>query len=98
MSRLDALASFFKARPGDWIDGRELMSVSGQYAWRTRVSELRRRGFRIVNRQRRYADPRTGARVLTISEYRYEPDPRNTEARNRTRGHSPNSRDASRWR
>lgn len=61
-ARLDA---FFRARPGDWIDGRELAMVAGAYAWRSRVSELRRPPYNrtIQNRQRRYEH-------VTVSEYR----------------------------
>ena len=62
----DRLAAHFKARPGVWIDGRELAEVAGAYAWRSRVSDLRREPYymAIENRQRKVDD-------YTISEYRY---------------------------
>ncbi len=66
------LARFLRARPGVWIDGRTLATVAGSYAWRSRVSDLRRApfGMTLVNRQRRI---RTAGSVrITISEYRYE--------------------------
>jgi|TARA_R110002020_G_scaffold169824_2_gene359232 hypothetical protein len=64
----DKIAAFFKSRAGEWIDGRELGTIGGVYAWRTRVAEARRtRGMRIDNRQRK-----EGQR--TVSEYRYVPD------------------------
>ena len=34
----DVLAAFFKARPNQWIDGKELATVAGGYAWRSRCS------------------------------------------------------------
>jgi hypothetical protein len=59
------LAAFFNARPGEWIDGMELGRIAGSYAWRTRVSDLRRPPYNLTieNRQRRQ-----GRRV--VSEYR----------------------------
>lgn len=63
----DAIADYFKARPNQWIDGNELATVGGCYAWRSRVSNARTRyGLTIENRQRR-----VGRRV--ISEYRLVP-------------------------
>lgn len=65
MSLNDKLEQFFRARPNTWIDGRQLETVAGAYAWRSRVSDLRRqRGMTIENRQRKVAE-------FTISEYRY---------------------------
>lgn len=47
-------ARFFADRPNVWVDGRELMSVCGGYAWRTRIADCRRLfGMEIRNRQRR---------------------------------------------
>jgi hypothetical protein len=48
------LEAFFLAHPGEWIDGRRLEAVAGRYAWRSRVSDLRKRPYthRIENRQR----------------------------------------------
>lgn len=73
MSLTDVLAAYLAARPFIWIDGRALASVAGAYAWRTRVSDLRRppRSMTIENRMRT-AETAEGARV-TISEYRYVP-------------------------
>ena len=68
MTLNDKLEHFFKASPGTWIDGRELAHVAGYAAWRTRVSDLRKRGLTIENRQsvRQQNDQR-----WTLSEYRY---------------------------
>jgi hypothetical protein len=64
----DRVAAYFRARPGEWIDGLALEQIGGRYAWRSRVSECRASyGMRIVNRLRKRADG------STISEYRYEP-------------------------
>lgn len=62
------VAAFFKARPGEWIDGRELMAVAGSYGWRTRCSDIRRppHSMTIDNRQRRVGR-------FVVSEYRYVP-------------------------
>jgi hypothetical protein len=70
MSRLERLASLFRRSPGLWFDGRELATVGGAYAWRTRVSELRRGPFfmHIENRQRTIT--RTDGTAFTVSEYR----------------------------
>jgi hypothetical protein len=49
------VATFFKARPGQWIDGRDIQEIAGCYGWRTRISDCRRPPYslNIVNRQRR---------------------------------------------
>lgn len=47
------LAAYFKSRPNVWVDGRDLATVAGAYAWRSRCSELRtQRGMTIENRCR----------------------------------------------
>lgn len=68
----DRLADFFRARPGVWVDGRVLSEIGGCYAWRTRLSELRRPPFNmdIRNRQRRVRRP-DGRGTYTVSEYYY---------------------------
>jgi hypothetical protein len=70
---LGRLAEFFRSHPGQWIDGRELADISGAYAWRSRVSDLRRGPFlfTILNRQRRVR--RSDGSSYVVSEYRYEP-------------------------
>jgi hypothetical protein len=53
LSLCDKLEAYLKDRPGMWIDGSEFERVAGKYAWRTRLSDLRRkRGMRIENRVR----------------------------------------------
>jgi len=53
VSRVERVRDLFLARPNQWIDGRELASVGGAYAWRTRVSDCRRKyGMQIRNRER----------------------------------------------
>ena len=61
-----AVADYLTARPGQWIDGLELAKVAGSYAWRSRVSDCRKLGMVVQNRQRK-----VGRRV--ISEYRFVP-------------------------
>jgi hypothetical protein len=63
----DAVAHYFKAHPGAWIDGNLLATMGGCYAWRSRVSDCRTQlGMTIENRQRK-----VGRR--TVSEYRFVP-------------------------
>ncbi len=65
----EKLEAYFKARPGLWIDGMQLAEVAGQYAWRSRCSDLRtHRGMTIENRQRRL---HVADRHYIVSEYRY---------------------------
>ncbi len=73
MTRVDRLAQFFRNRPGEWIDGRAIADVAGAYAWRTRVSDLRRgpHAMTIENRQRHVARP--DGSTFTVSEYRFTP-------------------------
>lgn len=68
-SLLDLLEAFFRSVPGVWIDGRQLGRIAGNYAWRTRVSELRtQRGLTIENRLRHV---KSSAGSFTVSEYRW---------------------------
>ncbi len=72
MSRVEVLADLFRERPLVWIDGREL-EIAGRYAWRTRISDLRRLPFNMTidNRQRRVGRP-DGTHYV-VSEYRFVP-------------------------
>jgi len=69
-SLVERLAGLFRSRPGVWIDGRALAPIAGAYAWRSRISDLRRAPFRmrIDNRQRRV---RHDGRAIVVSEYRF---------------------------
>ena len=62
------VAAYFKARPGEWIDGRDILEIAGCYGWRTRISDCRRAPYnlRIVNRQR-------GQGRYVVSEYQLGP-------------------------
>jgi hypothetical protein len=69
-SKTDQLADFFRDHPNEWIDGKVLASLAGGYAWRTRVSDVRRPPYSLTieNRQRRV---RTAAgSTYIVSEYR----------------------------
>lgn len=69
MKLLEHVEALFKTHPEQWIDGRQIASVGGAYAWRTRISECRQvLGMRIENRIRRDA-----AKRVKVSEYRYTP-------------------------
>src|SRR5262245_26392094 len=39
------VAAYFRARPGVWIDGRDISQIAGCYGWRTRISDIRRAPF-----------------------------------------------------
>jgi hypothetical protein len=71
---VEKLADYFTARPGVWIQAREL-EFAGRQAWRTRVSDLRKMPFNlnIENRIRHWHDPLRIRPSFTISEYRYVP-------------------------
>jgi hypothetical protein len=69
-TRTARLAALFKSKPNVWLEGvEELAAVAGKYAWRTRLSELRRAPFHmnIRNRQRRVRAEHGASYV--ISEY-----------------------------
>lgn len=56
-SRTQLVAEYFKARPGQWIDGMVFAEFAGQYAWRSRVSDCRTQlGMNIENRLRTVRD------------------------------------------
>ena len=63
----DRLQSYFEAHPQQWIDGLTLSERGGSYGWRSRVSDVRKRGLAIKNRQRSLSSGRI------ISEYKYVP-------------------------
>lgn len=69
-SLVERLAAFFRAHPGEWIDGRTIATIAGSYAWRTRVSDVRRPPFNmsVTNRQRRVTE---NGKTFTVSEYLY---------------------------
>lgn len=83
----DKLAAFFHAHAGEWIDGMRLAGIAGGYAWRSRCSDLRKRGMTIENRQRRVqghkghcqmwdfptSECHCGGGVVVKSEYRFVP-------------------------
>ena len=72
MSLCDRLEHFLKDRPCVWTDGRQLSTLAGSYAWRTRVSELRtKRGMFIQNRVRSVKT--ASGSMVRVSEYRYVP-------------------------
>jgi len=73
------LAEYFRARPGQWLDGRELARVAGYAAWRTRVSDIRRAPFSLNIENRVFRVERDG-RSLTVSQYRYIPAEREARA------------------
>ena len=71
-SLCDQLEAYLKARPWKWVDGRHIATVAGSYGWRTRLSDLRKRGMTIENRQERYIG--LDGQRRTTSWYRYVPE------------------------
>jgi hypothetical protein len=72
MTMTDRLETFFREHPGQWLDGRELAKHGGVYGWRSRVTDVRRRGLNIENRQRAVRAV-GGVLVARVSEYRFVP-------------------------
>lgn len=67
----EAIRDLFLSHPGEWIPVSTLMRVGGQCAWRTRVSEARRKyGMTIENRVQTYQDD---GETFRVSAYRYVP-------------------------
>jgi hypothetical protein len=68
------LAAHFHAHPDEWLDGRTLAVVGGAYAWRSRVSDLRRSPYHmtIENRLRRVTA--CEGEAFVVSEYRFRLD------------------------
>jgi hypothetical protein len=71
LSLCDKLEAYLRAHPNKWVSAHLLMGVAGQMAWRTRVSDLRKRGMRIENRVRTIK--RDGSSFKT-SEYLFVPE------------------------
>lgn len=70
MTLCETLADYLKARPNEWIDGHALLDIGGTFAFRTRLSELRRPPFNmtIENQTTRHAFM---GRKWTETKYRY---------------------------
>jgi hypothetical protein len=68
------LAAHFSARPGQWIDGRELGQIAGAYAWRSRVSDLRHLPYNLTIENRQRKEQTMLGEPFTVSEYRWMPD------------------------
>lgn len=64
------LAKLLLGHRGEWVDGKRLAIVAGGYAWRTRVSNLRKAPWflTIDNRYRRVKAP--DGRTFIVSEYK----------------------------
>jgi hypothetical protein len=74
VTRCARLAAHFSARPGQWIDGRELGQIAGAYAWRSRVSDLRHPPYNLTIENRQRKEQTLLGEPYTISEYRWVPD------------------------
>ena len=58
------VAHYLHAHVNEWVDGLTLSKIGGAYAWRSRVSDCRKKYHMVIeNRMRR-------AGRVTISEYR----------------------------
>lgn len=63
------LARLLLNNRGHWIDGKQLAQVAGGYAWRTRVSNLRKAPW-FLDVENRYRHVSEDGRKWVISEYR----------------------------
>lgn len=79
-SHTEAVRLYFEAHPLEWIDAQDLMKIGGSLAFRTRVSECRRKhGMRIENKQDRtmadgvFYDEHRKIILSVKSYYRYVP-------------------------
>ena len=88
MSLCERLALYFKARPNEWLDGHALMHVGGSFAFRTRISELRKPpyGMTIENEVLRHqrkevVNGEVVTKHWTETRYRYVPPREFTQAR-----------------
>jgi hypothetical protein len=69
----ERVRQWFAEHPGEWIEARELETLGGRMAWRTRCSECRtKHGMTIENQQERVKDE-SGAVRFVRSWYRYVP-------------------------
>jgi hypothetical protein len=66
-SRTQCVIDYFVSHPNQWLDGLLFSTFGGVYGWRSRISNARKRGLTIRNRQRRLANG------SVRSEYRYVP-------------------------
>lgn len=72
MTFVESVAARFRSAPGVWIDGKELAKVGGGYAWRSRVSDLRRAPFHMAIENRVRTEEFMGTKYA-VSEYRFVP-------------------------
>jgi hypothetical protein len=64
------VARLLLANRGTWVDGTEIARVGGAYAWRTRLSDLRKTPWCLtVENQMRHVDA-GGGHYYKVSEYR----------------------------
>lgn len=63
------LARYLVLRRGQWIDGRVLAGIGGAYAWRTRLSDLRKAPW-FLDIENRYRHVNEDGRKWIVSEYR----------------------------
>jgi hypothetical protein len=68
MTYTDKLEAFFRDRPMQWTDGLIIGEIAGVYGWRSRISDTRKRGLNIQNKQLKRPDG------SIRSLYRYVPE------------------------
>lgn len=68
-TRTERVRDLFLARPNVWIDGRSFETEGGCYAWRSRISDVRRQ-FRMVIENRQRTVPGVNGPYV-VSEYRF---------------------------
>ena len=73
VSFTERLARLFRARPCERINGLDLASIGGAYAWRSRVAELRKPPYAMDIRNFQTRVRRADGTSFILSSYAYLP-------------------------
>jgi hypothetical protein len=72
MTLVAALAAYFQQRPNQWVPAERLLEVAGSYAWRTRISDLRRPPYGMIIENEWHTETFMG-RSYRVTRYRFVP-------------------------
>jgi hypothetical protein len=67
-TRVERVRDLFLAQPNVWLDGRSFETEGGCYAWRSRISDVRRQYGLVIENRQRTVQGSNGPFV--VSEYR----------------------------
>lgn len=71
LSLAEKLAAFFRSHPNVDHDGRVLSGIAGFYAFRTRISDLRRHPYNMVIENTQMRVKRQDGTTFTVSYYKF---------------------------